>query len=56
MIKISVLGEYWYDVIPRALPDVGSRRGGGDAPEVSQEKPKLCFGELYKLEYLKKAM
>ena len=26
-IKLRVLGEYWDNVIPRALPEVGSRRG-----------------------------
>ena len=47
MTKLCVLGEYWDDVIPRALPDVGSRRGEDEAPDVSQEKSKLGSGELY---------
>ena len=55
MIKLRALGEDWDNVIPRALPDVGSRRGGGDAPEVSQEKSKLGLGELHEREYLNKA-
>ena len=49
MIKLLVLGEYWDDVISRALPDVGSRRGEDEALEVSQEKLKLDLGEIYKL-------
>ena len=49
MIKVLVLGEYWDDVISRALTDVGSRRGEDEAPEVSQEKSKLYLGEIYKL-------
>jgi len=37
------------------LPDIGlHKRGGGDKPDVSQEKSKLGLGELYKHEYLKK--
>ena len=44
MIKLRVLGEDWYDVIPHALPDVGSRMGEYEAPEVSQEKSKLGLG------------
>ena len=28
MIKLRILGEDWEDVIPRALPGVGLRRGG----------------------------
>ena len=28
MIKLRVLGEDWDGFTPRALPDVGSRRGG----------------------------
>ena len=54
IIRYIVLGEDWDDVIPRALPDVGSRRGEDEAPEVSQEKSKLGLGELYEREYLKK--
>ena len=38
MIKLSVLGEDWDDVTPRALPDVGSRRGEVEVPDVIQEK------------------
>ena len=37
MIKLRVLGEDWDDVIPRALPDVWSRKGEEKALEVSQE-------------------
>ena len=44
MIKIRVLGEDWDNVIPRALPGVGLRRGEVDAPEVSQDKFKLSLG------------
>ena len=55
-IKIRVLGEDWDDIIPRALPDVGSRRGEDKDPEVSKEKSKLGLGELYEQEYLKKVM
>ena len=36
MIKLLVLGEGLYDVIPRALPDIGSRRGEEGDPEVIQ--------------------
>ena len=32
MITLRALGEDWDDVIPRALPDVGSRRGENDNP------------------------
>ena len=56
MIKLRVLGEYWDNAIPRALPDIGLRRGEDDSPEVSQEKSKLGLGELYEREHLKKAM
>ena len=56
MIKLRVLGEDWDGFTPRALPDVGSRRGGYEEPEVSKEKYKLVLGQLYKREYLKKAM
>ena len=56
MIKLRVLGEYWDDIIPCALPDVESRRGEDEAQEISKEKSKLGVGELYELEYLKKAM
>ena len=56
MIKLGVLGEDWYDVICRALPDVGSRRGEDETLEVSQDKSKLGLGELYEQEYLKKVM
>jgi U3 small nucleolar RNA-associated protein MPP10 len=55
MIKKRIIDEDWDDVIPRELPDIGAhKRGGGDAPEVSQEKSKLGLGELYEREYLKK--
>ena len=47
MNKLRVSGEDWDDVIPCALTDVGSRREEDEAPEVSQEKPKLFLGELY---------
>ena len=56
MVKIRVLGEYWDDVIPCAIPDVRSRRGEDTALDVSQEKSKLGLGELYEQEYIKKAM
>ena len=56
IIKLRVLGEYWDDFISRALPDVGSRRGEDEAPEISQEKSELGLGELYKREYLKNSM
>ena len=56
MIKLLVLGEYWDNVLTRALNDVGSRRGEEEAPEVGQEKSKLGLGELYEREYLNKAM
>ena len=36
IIKLIVLGENWYNVIPRALPVVGSRKGEDDALGVSQ--------------------
>ena len=51
MIKIRVLGDYWGDVIPRTLPDIGLKMGDDEAPEVSQEKSKLFLGELYEQEY-----
>lgn len=55
MIKKRIIDEDWDDVIPRELPDIGlHKRGGGDPPEVSQEKSKLGLGELYEREYLKK--
>lgn len=58
MIKRRILDEDWDDVVPRELPDIGVRRGGGrggdDAPDVSQEKSKLGLGQLYEREYLKK--
>jgi len=55
MIKKRIVDEDWDDVVPRELPDIGLRkRGGGDAPDVSQEKSKLGLGELYEREYLKK--
>ena len=55
MIKQRINDEDWDDVIPRELPDIGAnKRGGGEAPEVSQEKSKLGLGELYEREYLKK--
>ncbi len=55
MIKKRIVDEDWDDVIPRELPDIGARkRGGGEAPDVSQEKSKLGLGELYEREYLKK--
>ena len=44
MIKLCVLGEDWDNVIPRELPDVGSRRGEDKAPEVSHDKSKLGLG------------
>ena len=50
------MGKDWDDVIPCALPDIGSRRGEEKALEVSQKKSKLGLGELYKQEYLKKAV
>ena len=56
MIKLCVLGEYWDDITPRALPNIGSRRGGGQGTEVNQDKSKLGLGELYEREYLKKAI
>ena len=56
MIKLRVLGEDWDNVIPRALTDVGSRRGEDKTPEASQDKSKLGLGELYEQKYLKKAM
>ena len=46
----------WDGVILHALPDVGSRRGEDEAPEVIQEKSKLDLGEFYEQEYIKKAM
>lgn len=55
VIKKRIIDEDWDDVVPRELPDIGlHKRGGGDAPEVSQEKSKLGLGELYEREYLKK--
>ena len=54
MIKKRIIDEDWDDVVPRELPDIGTKRGSGDAPEVSQEKSKLGLGELYEREYLKK--
>jgi hypothetical protein len=55
VIKRRIIEEDWDDVVPRELPDIGlHKRGGGDAPEVSQEKSKLGLGELYEREYLKK--
>jgi U3 small nucleolar RNA-associated protein MPP10 len=55
MIKKRIIEEDWDDVVPRELPDIGlHKRGGGDPPEVSQEKSKLGLGELYEREYLKK--
>lgn len=55
MIKKRIIDDDWDDVVPRELPDIGAnKRGGGDAPEVSQEKSKLGLGELYEREYLKK--
>jgi len=55
VIKKRIIEEDWDDVVPRELPDIGlHKRGGGDAPEVSQEKSKLGLGELYEREYLKK--
>ena len=45
MIKLHVLGEDWDDAIPRVHPDIGSRRGKDEDPEVSQEKSKLGLGE-----------
>ncbi|KAL7539195.1 hypothetical protein ACHAXR_009078 [Thalassiosira sp. AJA248-18] len=57
MIKQRVIDEDWDDVVPRELPDIGlNKRGGGDAPDVSQEKSKLGLGELYEREYLKKSV
>ena len=41
MIKLDVLGEDWDNIIPHALPDVGSRRGEEEDPELSQKKSKL---------------
>lgn len=55
MIKKRIVEEDWDDVVPRELPDIGlHKRGGGEAPDVSQEKSKLGLGELYEREYLKK--
>ena len=54
MIKIRVLREDWGDIIPRALPDVGSGIREDDTREVSQEKSKLGLGKLYEQEYLEK--
>eukprot|EP00804_Cyclotella_cryptica_P031322 CCRYP_011121-RB/>CCRYP_011121-RB protein AED:0.17 eAED:0.17 QI:182/1/1/1/1/1/3/44/904 len=55
MIKKRIIEEDWDDVVPRELPDIGlHKRGGGEPPEVSQEKSKLGLGELYEREYLKK--
>ena len=54
IIKLHVLGEYWDNIIPRALPDVRSRRGEDEALKISKDKPKLGLGELYEQEYLKK--
>ncbi|KAL3793263.1 hypothetical protein ACHAW5_004305 [Stephanodiscus triporus] len=54
MIKKRIVDEDWDDVVPRELPDIGGRKRGGEAPEVSQEKSKLGLGELYEREYLKK--
>ena len=57
MIKKRIVDEDWDDVVPRELPDIGVRkRGGGEAPDVSQEKSKLGLGELYEREYLKKTI
>ena len=50
------MGKDWDDVIPCALLDIGSRRGEQKALEISQKKSKLGLGELYKQEYIKKAM
>ena len=50
MIKIRVFRKYWDEVIPCALPDLGSRRGRNEDLE------KLGLGELYGREYVKKAM
>ena len=47
MIKLHVLGEYLGDIIPRALPDVGSGIREDETREVSQEKSKLGLGKLY---------
>ena len=56
MIKIRVLGDYWGNVIPRTLPDIGLKMGDDEAPEVSQEKSKLFLGELYEREHINKSM